>query len=73
VLQTGLEAANLIGDGFYGVDLKERDGKAVVIEINDNPNLDAGEEDAAEGDEVYRKILGFFLERLERSKRGEGS
>lgn len=70
ILETGLRAANLIGDGFYGVDLKEIDGRAVVIEINDNPNLDAGEEDGAEGDVVYQKLLGYFLTRLEQLKRG---
>ncbi len=71
ILETGLRAANLIGDGFYGVDLKEIDGRAVVIEVNDNPNLDAGEEDTAEGEVIYQKLLGYFLSRLEKLKRGE--
>ena len=45
-VRTALKAANLIGDGLYGVDLKQSDGKFYVIEVNDNPNLDAGFEDA---------------------------
>jgi glutathione synthase/RimK-type ligase-like ATP-grasp enzyme len=42
VVQIALKAANLIGNGLYGVDLKQVDGKIYVIEINDNPSIDAG-------------------------------
>src|SRR5690606_11463899 len=45
VIETALKAANLIGSGLYGVDLKEIDGKCFIIEINDNPSIDAGVED----------------------------
>ena len=45
VLDTAIAAARLIGDGFYGVDLKQTDAGVFVIEINDNPNLDVGAED----------------------------
>ena len=41
-IETALRAANLIGDGFYGVDLKVRGDQVFVVEVNDNPNLDAG-------------------------------
>ena len=34
-----------IGDGFYGVDLKQTDSGIVVMEVNDNPNLEHGIED----------------------------
>ncbi len=61
-----------VGRGFYGVDLKERDGRFLVMEINDNPNLDAGFEDAVLGPEIYRRILRVFVERLERRGRSEG-
>jgi glutamate---cysteine ligase / carboxylate-amine ligase len=47
------------------VDLKETERGPVVIEINDNPNLDLGEEDAADGDRVYDDLLGFLLRRVE--------
>jgi glutathione synthase/RimK-type ligase-like ATP-grasp enzyme len=49
VLETGLLAANAVGTGLYGVDIKEReDGSVVVIEVNDNPNIDYDGEIAAD-------------------------
>lgn len=68
IIKTALKAANLIGDGLYGVDLKEIDGKVVVIEINDNPNIDAGVEDSILGKDLYKKIMQVFLQRVERKK-----
>jgi glutathione synthase/RimK-type ligase-like ATP-grasp enzyme len=72
VVKTALKAANLIGDGLYGVDIKESapgatpgGSRAVVIEVNDNPNVDAGIEDKVLGDEVYLRIMRVFLKRLE--------
>ena len=65
VLDTGLRAARCIGDGFYGVDLKETDDGVFVIEVNDNPNLEHGVEDFAEKDEVWTRLTNWFLERLE--------
>ena len=46
--------ANLIGDGLYGVDLKQAGDKVVVIEVNDNPNIDCGVEDVYLGDDLYK-------------------
>ncbi|HUS55456.1 MAG TPA: RimK family protein, partial [Thermohalobaculum sp.] len=40
IIDIAVRAAGLIGDGFYGVDLKETPDGPVVIEINDNPNLE---------------------------------
>jgi glutathione synthase/RimK-type ligase-like ATP-grasp enzyme len=68
VLGTAVKAANLIGDGLYGVDLKEIDNKVYLIEINDNPNLDAGNEDAQLKDELYTIVMASFLARIERRK-----
>ena len=65
VVKTALKAANLIGDGLYGVDLKETPAGVYVIEVNDNPNLDAGVEDAVLKDELYRIILKEFIRRLQ--------
>jgi len=65
VIATAVKAANLIGDGLYGVDLKQGGDKIVVIEVNDNPNLDAGVEDASLKDELYTQIIGEFVRRLE--------
>lgn len=66
VIRLAVRAANVMGDGLYGVDLKVVGGKAMVIEVNDNPNIDAGCEDEALGDELYVTIMRHFLDRLER-------
>ncbi|BAL23861.1 RimK family protein [Azoarcus sp. KH32C] len=68
VLRTALKAANLFGDGFYGVDLKEVGGRSYVIEVNDNPNVDAGNEDGVLKDALYRHVMDVFATRLERLK-----
>ncbi|HDP89593.1 MAG TPA: ATP-grasp domain-containing protein [Thioalkalivibrio sp.] len=65
VVKTALKAANLIGDGFYGVDVKETERGVMVIEVNDNPNLEAGVEDAVLKDELYRRLVGEFVRRLD--------
>ncbi|RJP19027.1 MAG: RimK family alpha-L-glutamate ligase [Candidatus Omnitrophota bacterium] len=68
VVKTALKAANAIGDGLYGVDLKQVGRKVFVIEINDNPSIDAGFEDAMLKDELYMKIMTVFLKRIEQRK-----
>ena len=68
VIQTAVRAANLIGDGLYGVDLKESGGKCYIIEINDNPDIVAGYEDADLKDQLYLKMAEIFLNRVERKK-----
>ncbi len=71
LIRTALKAANLIGDGLYGVDIKEIGKKFYVIEINDNPNIDAGVEDAILREELYLRIMRVFLRRIEhRNERG---
>jgi glutathione synthase/RimK-type ligase-like ATP-grasp enzyme len=42
VVDTAVRAANLIGRGLYGVDLKQVGDRCYLIEVNDNPNIDAG-------------------------------
>ncbi|HEX2202938.1 MAG TPA: glutamate-cysteine ligase family protein [Longimicrobium sp.] len=74
VVAAALRAARLIGDGLYGVDLKETPAGPVVIEINDNPNLDVGYEDAADGNAVYEDVVDFFVRRIEEAPgREEGA
>jgi glutathione synthase/RimK-type ligase-like ATP-grasp enzyme len=68
VINTALQAANLIGDGLYGVDLKEIDGKCYVIEVNDNPDISHGYEDVELKDELYMRVMRVFLERVEKRK-----
>ena len=65
VLDAAVRSAGLVGDGFYGVDLKQNASGVYVIEINDNPNVDAGMEDAVLGDALYRKLLGHLLRQFE--------
>jgi len=65
VVDIAVKAAAKMGDGLYGVDLKQNADGVFVIEINDNPNLDTNIEGAALGDELWRSLLGWFLERLE--------
>jgi glutathione synthase/RimK-type ligase-like ATP-grasp enzyme len=72
VTDAALKVAALVGSGLYGVDLKTRDERVYVVEINDNPNVDAGYEDKIQGRAVYRRIMASFLARLEaRHKREE--
>lgn len=66
VLEVALKSAKLMGKGLYGIDVKEVDGKALVIEINDNPNIDFGVEDAFYGDAVYTQILEALKNRIEK-------
>lgn len=69
VLQMATRACRLIGDGLFGVDIKEWHGEPVVIEVNDNPTIDAGIEDGYLGEELYRIIMGDFLRRLDEVRR----
>ncbi|MGK0298248.1 MAG: glutathione synthase/RimK-type ligase-like ATP-grasp enzyme [Gammaproteobacteria bacterium] len=70
VIKIALKAANLIGDGLYGVDVKQVGNKCYIIEVNDNPSIDAGFEDGVMKDALYREIMGVFLKRIELRKRG---
>lgn len=64
IIQLAQKSTRLIGDGLYGVDLKETDKTACIIEINDNPNIDHGVEDQLLGDALYQKIMNYFLTRI---------
>ncbi len=65
VMSVALKAARLIGDGFYGVDLKQTGDRVVVIEVNDNPSLDSEVEDLHLGEALYHEIMAEFLRRME--------
>lgn len=64
VVDIAVRAAALIGDGFYGVDLKETDEGITVIEVNDNPNLEHGVEDEVGRDEIWARVARWFVARL---------
>lgn len=65
VVDVAVKAANLIGSGLYGVDLKEIDGQVYVIEVNDNPSIDHHVEDAFLGDLLYDRVMTEFLRRIQ--------
>lgn len=69
VRKLALSGAALIGDGLYGVDIKETASGPVIIEINDNPNLETTYEDGAEKDRIYEKIIDVFLRRIHKAAR----
>ena len=70
VVERAVRAAALIGDGLYGVDLKSSGERVLVMEVNDNPSLEAGYEDRVLGDDLYLAIMRHFRVRLDaRSER----
>ncbi|KAA1162167.1 RimK family protein [Pseudoalteromonas fuliginea] len=70
VLDAALKASKTVGRGLYGVDVKEHQGKAYVLEVNDNPSIDHKVEDGYLGDELYMIIMDEFKQRLEARGRG---
>jgi glutathione synthase/RimK-type ligase-like ATP-grasp enzyme len=68
VLRLALKTACAIGDGFYGVDIKTVNGRQVLMEINDNPNVDRGVEDAILGDALYARIMKGIRARVDAGK-----
>lgn len=64
VRHVALEAASLIGDGLYGVDVKETPAGPRVIEVNDNPNILETDEDAVEKERLYDAVIASLLRRI---------
>jgi glutathione synthase/RimK-type ligase-like ATP-grasp enzyme len=71
VLNLALRTANAVGDGFYGVDIKTVNGRQVLMEINDNPSVDRGVEDAVLGDELYERVMKVFKARVDGGKQSK--
>jgi glutathione synthase/RimK-type ligase-like ATP-grasp enzyme len=70
-VRLALKCTNLIGNGLYGVDIKERNGRFLVMEVNDNPSIESGVEDAVLKGDLYLSIMQVFRQRLDlRGKRG---
>jgi glutathione synthase/RimK-type ligase-like ATP-grasp enzyme len=59
VIDLGIAAGNAIGRGLYGVDIKERNGRLYVIEVNDNPSLEGGED--THYPDMFRKIVSYLM------------
>ena len=64
VLDVAMKAANLMGTGLYGVDLKQNDRGVFVVEVNDNPNIDQGVEDKVLKDKLYERLIDSFITRI---------
>ena len=60
LIECAVKAANAIGNGLYGVDLKQHGNGFIIIEVNDNPTINAGDEDQANG-ELYERLIRFLL------------
>jgi glutathione synthase/RimK-type ligase-like ATP-grasp enzyme len=73
VTTAALRAARLVGNGLYGVDLKQAGRRVYVIEINDNPNIDYGYEDTVLKKDLYRSVMQVFLQRIVQSKATNGN
>lgn len=69
VLSIAVQAARAVGNGLYGVDLKQFGKVVKVIEVNDNPNVDVGVEDLVLKEQLYRRIMEYFIRRLEQRTR----
>jgi glutathione synthase/RimK-type ligase-like ATP-grasp enzyme len=65
VVEAAVKAARLMGEGLYGVDLKQTSSGVHVIEVNDNPDLNHGIEDAQAKDALWEKLVKWFWDRLE--------
>jgi glutathione synthase/RimK-type ligase-like ATP-grasp enzyme len=70
LITLALKASNLIGNGLYGLDIKQIGNQFYVIEINDNPSIDHGWEDQVLKDELYIRIMEVFLKRIVDIKEG---
>src|SRR5713101_607163 len=65
LIDIAVRAARPIGEGFYGIDVKETERGFIVMEVNDNPNLEHGIEDQVGKDEIWTRLLKWFIERFE--------
>ena len=65
LIDIAVRAARPIGEGFYGIDIKETERGFIVMEVNDNPNLEHGIEDQVGKDEIWTRVLKWFIERFE--------
>jgi glutathione synthase/RimK-type ligase-like ATP-grasp enzyme len=52
-----------VGNGLCCVDIKQTAAGDMVIEVNDNPNIEHGIEDAVAGSGLWKKILAALASR----------
>ncbi len=68
VIEAALRATRPIGNGLYGVDIKQSGDRIAVIEVNDNPSIESDVEDQYLGFELYHLIMEDFLRRLDEQR-----
>lgn len=64
VLSAALRAAAAVGGGLVGVDVKEVQGRALVMEVNDTPTIFRHDEDAIIGQALYDRTIAALLRRV---------
>ncbi|MDR4499049.1 MAG: RimK family alpha-L-glutamate ligase [Candidatus Scalindua sp.] len=60
LLECAQKAGNAIGKSLYGVDLKQVGDDYLVIEVNDNPTINSGDEDKKAPD-LYERLINFLI------------
>lgn len=65
VVGVAVQAAKAVGSGLYGVDIKQFGTLCKVVEVNDNPNIDFGVEDLVLKEALYRRIMEYFVRKLD--------
>ncbi len=60
LLDTAVQAANAIGKGLYGIDLKQVGDDFIVIEVNDNPTIAEDEEDQ-KAPQIYDRLIRYLV------------
>lgn len=58
--ELSINLSKCVGDGLYGLDIKKINNEYKVIEINDNPSIYDGYEDAVDKD-IYEKIISALV------------
>ncbi len=65
VLKAALNATRYIGNGLYGVDIKQSGEAVYLIEVNDNPSIESAVEDKLLENRLYEAVMGEFKRRLD--------
>ncbi len=60
LLHTAVQADSAIGNGLYGIDLKQVGDDFVVIEVNDTPTIADGEEDQR-APRLYERLVRYLV------------
>jgi glutathione synthase/RimK-type ligase-like ATP-grasp enzyme len=60
LIETAIKAAAAIGNGLYGVDLKQVGDEFTVIEVNDNPTIAEDEEDQR-APHIYERLIRYLV------------